>query len=94
MITKKFSIGGIVEHTFGDADFTVYAVPLAYRVDRWKFLVAPGIEDGHHGTESLVRVAAEYAYMVGSIEISPQVAVDFVDGEDVWVFGLVFGKGF
>lgn len=94
MITENFSIGVIAEHTFGDADFTVYAIPLAYRVDRWKFLVAPGVEDGHHGTESLLRLAAEYAYKMDSIEISPQVAVDFVDGEDVWVFGVVFGKGF
>ena len=94
MLTEKFSIGGIVEHTFGDQDFTVYAIPLAYRVDRWKLLVAGGVEDGQHGTESLIRLAAEYAYVVGKIEISPQVAVDFVDGEEVWVFGLVFGKGF
>ncbi|MGI9201622.1 MAG: hypothetical protein ACR2QL_11220 [Woeseiaceae bacterium] len=94
MITDRFSIGGIIEHTFGDQDFTVYAIPLAYRVDRWKLVVAGGVEDGQHGTESLVRLAAEYAYIVGEIEVSPQVALDFVDGDQVWVFGVVFGKGF
>ena len=95
LFTDRFSIGVLAEHTFGDADFTVYAVPIAYRFDRWKFYVAPGIEDSaKHGTESLVRVAGEYAFMAGSLEISPQVAVDFVGSDQVLVIGVVFGKGF
>jgi len=94
-LNESFGIGLLVEHAFGDADFTVYAVPFTYRVDRWKFMVAPGIEDSeHHGTESLVRFAAEYAFERGSWEMSPQFAVDFVDGEEVYIFGVVFGKGF
>jgi hypothetical protein len=95
LLNKSFAIGVLAEHTFGDADFTVYAVPFAFRVNRWKFYVAPGIEDSDaHGTESLVRVAAEYAFVAGSWEISPQLAVDFVDGEEVLILGVVFGKGF
>ena len=54
LLNESFGIGVIAEHTFGDADFTVYAVAFAYRIDRWKFYVAPGIEDSdEHGTESL-----------------------------------------
>jgi len=95
ILNESFSIGVFAEHTFGGGDFTVYAVPFAYRFDRWKFFVAPGIEDSSkHGTESLVRLAAEYAFEAGSWEISPQFAVDFVDGEEVLVLGVVFGKGF
>lgn len=95
LLSKSFGIGVLAEHTFGDADFTVYAVPFAYRIDRWKFYIAPGIEESdEHGSESLVRLSAEYAFEAGSWEISPQLAVDFVDGEDVWVLGVVFGKGF
>jgi hypothetical protein len=95
LLSESFGIGVIAEHTFGDADFTVYAVPFAYRIDRWKFYVAPGIEDSAaHGTESLVRLGAEYAFESGSWEISPQLAVDFVDGDEVFVMGVVFGKGF
>ena len=93
-LNETFSIGVLAEHTFGDADFTVYAVPFAYRVDRWKFLVAPGVEDGDHGTESLVRLGAEYAFEFNSWEMSPVVAVDFVDGDEVLIVGVVFGKGF
>ena len=95
LLNKKFAIGVIAEHTFGDADFTVYAVPFAYRMDRWKFYVAPGIEKSQaHGTESLVRLGAEYAFRAGTWEVSPQVAVDFVDGDEVLILGIVFGKGF
>ena len=95
LLNQSFAIGVIAEHTFGDADFTVYAVPFAYRMDRWKFYVAPGIEDSKvHGTDSLVRLGAEYALKTGTWEISPQVAVDFVSGDEVLVLGVVFGKGF
>ncbi len=95
LLNESFGIGVLAEHTFGDADFTVYAVAFAYRVDRWKFYIAPGIEDSDaHGTESLVRLAAEYTFEAGSWEISPQLAVDFVDGEEVLILGVVFGKGF
>ncbi len=95
LLNESFGIGVFAEHTFGGGDFTVYAVAFAYRVDRWKFYIAPGIEDSDaHGTESLVRLGAEYAFEAGSWEISPQLAVDFVDGEEVLVLGVVFGKGF
>jgi len=95
LLSESFAIGVLAERTFGDADFWVYAVPFSYRVDRWKFYVAPGIEDSdHHGTESFVRLSVEYAIEVGSWEVSPQFAVDFVDGEEVLILGVVFGKGF
>jgi hypothetical protein len=95
LLNESFGIGVLAERTFGDADFTVYAVAFAYRVDRWKFYIAPGIEDSDaHGTESLVRLSAEYAFEAGIWEISPQLAVDFVDGEEVLILGVVFGKGF
>jgi hypothetical protein len=95
LLNESFGIGVIAEHTFGDADFTVYAVAFAYRINRWKFYVAPGIEDSdEHGTESLVRLGTEYAFEAGTWEISPQLAVDFVDGDEVLILGVVFGKGF
>jgi hypothetical protein len=95
LLNESFSMGVFAERTFGDGDFTVYAVAFGYRVDRWKFYVAPGIEDSdEHGTESLVRLGTEYAFEAGSWEISPQIAVDFVDGNEVLVLGVVFGKGF
>ena len=35
LLTESFGIGVIAEHTFGDFDFWVYAVPFAYRAGRW-----------------------------------------------------------
>jgi len=94
-ITGNFSIGAVAEYTAGDADVWVFAVPFAYTVGHWKMYVAPGIEDGHHGKEDLVRFGVERAFeMSGGWEIAPQINVDFVDGEDVWVIGAVFARKF
>ena len=94
-IVGNFSIGAVAEYTAGDADVWVFAVPLAYTVGHWKMYVAPGIEDGHHGKEDLVRFGVERAFeMSGGWEIAPQLNVDIVDGEDVWVLGVVFARKF
>ena len=94
-INERFGIGALAEYTGGDADFWIYAVPFAYHFGHWKFLLAPGVEDGHHGSQELFRVGAEYAFdMGGGWEIAPQLNVDFVDSDEVWVLGVVFAKGF
>ena len=93
-LNESFGIGVLAEHSFGDLDFWVYAVPFIYHTGRWRFYGAPGVEDGPHGSESLVRLGVEYGYRVGAWEISPQLVVDFVDGDQVTVLGVTFGKGF
>ena len=95
-LTQHFSIGAIVEHTFGDLDFWVIAVPFAYRTGPWKFFVAPGVEDSDLSIdgEFLVRLGVEYAFKVGDWEIAPQLDADFIDGDRVAVFGVVIGKSF
>ena len=94
-ISGNFSIGAAAEYTAGDADVWVFAVPFAYAVGHWKMYVAPGIEDGHHGKEDLVRFGVERAFeLSGGWEIAPQLNVDFVDGEDVWVIGAFFARRF
>ena len=94
-IRGNFSIGAIAEFTAGDADVWVFAVPFAYSLGHWKMYVAPGIEDGHHGKEDLVRLGVERAFeMSGGWEIAPQLNVDIVDGEDVWVIGAFFARRF
>ena len=94
-LSDRFGIGVVVERTFGDLDSMVYAVPFAYHSGAWKAYIAPGIEDreGHH-TEKLIRIGTEYAFKAGSWEVAPQVNVDFVEGSQVFVIGLAFGKGF
>ena len=72
----------------------MYGVPFAYHNGQWKLYIAPGVEDGKHGTEFVARIGGEYAFEAGSWEISPQINVDFVDNEEIWVLGVVIGKEF
>lgn len=93
--SESFGVGGVLEYTGGDAEVWVAAIPFAYHIGHWKFYVAPGVEDGHHGTEELVRLGGEYAFeLSGGWEVAPQINVDFVDGEDAWVFGVLFARAF
>ena len=94
LLNESFGIGVIAEHTFGDFDFWVYAVPFVYRTGRWRLYIAPGVEDDGHHTESLLRLGAEYAFEVGTLEVAPQLAMDYVGGDKVLVLGVVLGKGF
>jgi hypothetical protein len=94
-VSASFGVGAVVERATGDLDFWVYAVPFAYHSGPWKLYAAPGIEDSdQHGSEFLFRVGLEYAFEVGSYEVSPQVDIDFVDGETVYVVGVTIGRGF
>ena len=93
-LNQAFGVGALAEHTFGDLDAWVLAVPFAFHSGPWKFYVAPGIEDGDAGSESLLRLGGEYGFHRGDWEISPQVDVDFVDGNEIYVIGVTFGRGF
>ena len=96
LLSERFGIGALVEHAFGDLDFTIYAIPLAFHSGNWRWYVAPGIEDPDHhpGNEFLLRVGVEYFFQVGNYHVGPQFDVDFVDGEEVLVLGLTIGRGF
>ena len=93
-LNQAFGIGALAEHTFGDLDAWVLAVPFAFHSGAWKFYVAPGIEDSVAGSESLLRLGGEYGFHRGDWEISPQLDVDFVDGNEIYVIGVTFGRGF
>jgi hypothetical protein len=93
-LTEAFGIALVAEFARGDLDYAVYAVPLVYHKGPWAFWVGPGVEDADEGSEYLTRVGFEYAFEVGAIEIAPQINVDFLDGEEVVVAGLLFAKRF
>jgi len=97
-LDPNFAIGAIAEHTFGDLDFWVFAVPFAYRTGPWKIYIAPGVEvedlDFGGGSEFLVRLGSEYAFEVGEWEIAPQLDIDFVSGDQVLVLGVTIGKSY
>ncbi|NNJ66378.1 MAG: hypothetical protein HKP16_12455 [Xanthomonadales bacterium] len=94
-IGEHYGVGAVLEHVFADHEFNVFAVSFARYVGPWKLYLAPGVEDSKdHDAEFLLRAGLEYAFQAGSMEIAPQLNVDFVDGDTVFVLGLTIGKGF
>ncbi|NRB42990.1 MAG: hypothetical protein HRU20_31740 [Pseudomonadales bacterium] len=96
LITSNFGVGGTLEYASGDLDFTIIALPFAYHQGRWKYVLAPGIEKSDsHGKEALLRLGIEYAFEFdGGWELAPKMNIDFVDGHQVAVLGVVFAKVF
>jgi len=92
--SPQYGVGLVVEHVFGDLDVNVLAVPFAWHRGPWKLYAAPGIETGHGENEPLLRVGVEYGFEAAGLEVSPQVDVDFVNGERVFVIGVVFATPF
>ncbi len=58
-------------------------------------MIAPGVEDAEgHDREFLVRAGLAYDFEFGSLTIAPTLNVDFVDDEEIFVFGVTLGRGF
>ncbi len=90
-VSQLLGLGITAEHVAGEFDTNVFVAPIALHSGPWKVYAGPGIEDGEEGSEFLMRVGLEYGFHFGEYEISPQVDVDFVDGEQLFVLGVVFG---
>lgn len=93
-LNETFGIGALAEFTAGGSDFWVYAIPLTIHSDRWKFVVAPGIEYADGRSERLFRLGAAYELESGGMKIMPGLNLDFVGGEVVLIVGVSFGMGF
>jgi len=48
----------------------------------------------HPHTEDLYRVSAAYEYHIGDFAIEPTIAVDFINSEEAYVFGVAFVRPF
>ena len=54
----------------------------------------PGIEKSHGHSENLVRIGAGYDFPTGTGKVTPFLAVDFVDGETIYVLSVSLGFHF
>ena len=63
-------------------------------VDRWKFFLAPGIEDGHDHKEELIRIGTGYEFESGTAKVTPVLALDLAGGETVYVLSIGLGFDF
>lgn len=93
-LNESYGVGALAERTWRGRDFWVYAIPLTLHVERWKFVVAGGVERGDGNTEGLLRLAAGYEFEVGTAAVTPTLAVDSVDGELIYIVGASVGFGF
>jgi hypothetical protein len=94
-LNEAWGIGGIVDYADLDPGESVLAVPAYFHItDAWKVLVAPGVSHTSDEDEFLVRVGTAYTFDFESFRISPALDVDFVDGEETFIYGMNFGLAF
>ncbi len=86
--------GLLAERTWGDFNFWVVAVPVYFGVDRWRFGIGPGVEGTRGNTEPLARLIVGYEFEGEKAHYAPGLAIDFVDGEQVYVLGVAIGFAF
>jgi hypothetical protein len=95
-INESFGFGAEAERVFGDLDFWLATIPFSYHFGEWEVFAGPGVEkiDGG-GTETLLRIGGKYSIEISdSWEMSPTVALDFVDGNNEIILGVLFVYGF
>jgi hypothetical protein len=96
--TRLLGAGVIVEFVGGERRAWATGAAVTFRpLQRTKFLMGVGWErqeeTGH--TEPLARIGFSYAFqVVPGNSISPEINLDFVDGETVVVAGVTIGWGF
>ena len=94
--TDLFGTGGFLEYASGDFSAWTAGVPLfIHPYKGWRFALAPGLEYKDHEEEFLFRTGVAYEFKLSeSWVLVPEFDVDFVDGEELYVFGLALGFGF
>lgn len=92
---KMLGIGGLVEGVAGDFEEWVFAAPVfIYPYRGLRFVGAPGLSHEHGENEFLFRTGVGYEFEIDRWSITPEFNVDFVDGNQTFVFGVSFGLGF
>lgn len=94
--SELLGVGAFYEYVSGDFDKWSIGIPLfLHPYKGWRFQAAPGLEHRDSDDEFLFRLGVAYEFMLTDQWIvMPEIAVDFVDGEEAYVYGLVLGYGF
>jgi hypothetical protein len=95
-LNRRWGVGALVDFAGKDTRTGVVAIPAVLHVGAdWKMYAGPGFEKNkEHDAEFLVRVGVLYDFHVGRFTIAPAINVDFVDDEEILVYGLNIGRGF
>jgi len=94
-LSEFLGLGGFYEYAAGDFDKWSIGVPLfIHPHEGWRFALAPGLEHRRGDDEFLFRTGVAYEFELSERwVVIPECNVDFVDGEEAFVFGLSFGFG-
>jgi hypothetical protein len=95
-LNRRWGVGALIDYAGKDFRSWVAGIPLVLHPrDGWKLLVAPGIEDREtEDSEFLVRAGVLYDFEVGRFTVTPALQVDFVDDDEILVYGVNLGRGF
>ncbi len=96
-LSESFGIGAMVEYTGGDLDSLLFAVPVTYRLDNWKFQVAPGYVDSYRGKNYVTRFGTGYEFDIGDWIVTPNAKADVLAEDDsraVLVYGVSISTEF
>ncbi len=94
--SELLSVGALAEYAGGSLEHWVIGIPFVLHVgEGWQLMGMPGVEI-HSGHEKfLFRAGVGYEFeMPGGHSITPELAVDFVDGETSLVLGVAIGWRF
>jgi len=90
-LSEHFGIGGLVDLATGDVRDFIIGVPVfAHPVGGLLVLAVPGMEHQNDGSnEFLFRLGVGWEFELSErFVLTPIVNVDFVDGEEIWVYGV------
>ena len=100
-INKNWGIGAVYEKIddahHHDGVNVMVAEVFYHPSPSWRFGVGAGKEKigGHHPhSEDLYRLSINYDLHIGDFGIAPTLAVDFIDGEEAYVFGVALIRPF
>ncbi|WP_299356023.1 hypothetical protein [uncultured Shimia sp.] len=90
------SAGVLAEYTGGALDHWGLGVPFVFNLGHggWQGTLMPGVEVTSSHEKALFRVGLGYEFELDGYALKPELNVDFVDGETVYVLGVSLGFRF
>jgi len=89
--SSLLGLGGIVEYTNGIDAWTLAPAVYVHPSERWRLVIATGVEFKDGQSELLIRVGAGHEFDFGGWSLSPEFSLDFVGSEVNEVLGVNIG---
>jgi len=95
-ILRNLSLGALIDYAPGDLRTTVFAAGAFIRpIGGLMVVAAPGFESHEGKQHALFRLGFGYEFgMADRFSLTPNFNIDFVNGQQVYVYGLSVGVGF